>query len=212
MLRVYLGVSMSAPCAGMTAEMRIMNPQSYAWINMISYWLRVKCMPESRITKRVLNWDLYVQENNPSFKTYSSNIFSILNTHGLLHYYTSYIKPKTLTKLLSEVLYKKDMNDCQLACLNSSQLITYNQINNFDTEKIHLMIPLNFRFKSVLSKFRMSTLPIRIVTGRWERPKLKRNERYCLQCNEYRNYDTNYIRYNIDELYDLNARPKHILH
>ena len=98
-------------------------------------------------------------------------------------------------------MFDREMENCQLSCLNSPQLRTYNEINDFNSEKFHLKIFLNFRHKTVLSKFRMSTLPIRIVTGRWERPKLKSSERYCLQCLKHSIYDKFYLRANIDSLY-----------
>ena len=169
---------------------------------MVGSWCRIKNMPDTRITKRVLLWDMHVQSLDDRKNTFSSEIYSILSRNGLSHYYYNYIKPKNLRKILNKTLYDKDMNDCQLACLNSSQLRTFNVINDFNAEKIHLHIPLNFKFKSTFCKFRLSTLPIRIVTGRWERPKIIHNERYCLQCFEYIKYDKFYIRNNIDYLYD----------
>ena len=93
------------------------------------------------------------------------------------------------------------MKNLQLSCLNSSQLVTYNILNDFLSEKRYLQIPLNFKFKSTFCKFRLSILPLRIVTGRWERPKVINTERYCLQCNEFKNYDKYFIRYNIEHLY-----------
>ncbi len=174
-------------------------------ISCLSYNLtrhRVKIMPYTRITKRVLLWDMYNQSLAPHKNFYSSEIRSILNQNGLLHFYSNDIKPNILRKILKETLYEKDMKTCQLVCLNSPQLKTYNAINDFNVEKIQLQIPLNFKFKSTFCKFKMSTLPLRIVTGRWERPKIVNNERYCLQCSEYIKYDKFFIRQNIDHIYD----------
>ena len=97
-MRTFLGVSVSAPCAGMKAEMGMMDPQYYAWCNMVGYWLRVRNMPGSGITKRVSDWDLYVFNSNPQFSTYSGEIYSILSQNGLVHYFTTYIKPNHLVK------------------------------------------------------------------------------------------------------------------
>ena len=61
---------------------------------------------------------------------------------------------------------------------------------------------MNFKFKTTFCKFRLSVLPFRIVTGRWERPKLVNTERYCLQCNEYKKYDKFLLRFNIQNLHN----------
>ena len=40
-MRAFLGVSKCAPSIGMSAELMILEPLSYQWVNMIGFWCRV---------------------------------------------------------------------------------------------------------------------------------------------------------------------------
>ena len=94
MMRAFLGVSKQAPCAGMSAEMLIMQPQSYIWLNLIGFWCRIRNMADSQRPKRVLLWDMSLSYENSPNHTYSNDIYTLLNNHGLLNYYFNSIKQK----------------------------------------------------------------------------------------------------------------------
>ena len=60
---------------------------------------------------------------------------------------------------------------------------TYKIITWSLQEKSYLSRPLSFTQRKLLAKLRLGILPIRIETGRYERPKLEASRRHCLQCN-----------------------------
>ena len=39
------------------------------------------------------------------------------------------------------------------------------------------------KYRTVITRWRLSSHPLRIETGRYHRPKLQRNERTCIVCN-----------------------------
>ena len=62
------------------------------------------------------------------------------------------------------------------------KLRTYNLISEFSTDKSYLSKPLSFVQRKFLAKLRLGVLPIRIETGRFERPRKEAADRICKQC------------------------------
>ena len=54
----------------------------------------------------------------------------------------------------------------------------------FGKTPIYLLKPLSYIQKAFLSKLRLSALPLRNETGRYERPRLDVNDRLCLVCKD----------------------------
>ena len=63
------------------------------------------------------------------------------------------------------------------------KLRTYITISDFSVRKSYVTKLLSFIQRKYLAKFRLGILPIRIETGRYERPKLIAAERTCQICN-----------------------------
>ena len=51
----YLGTGISVPMMAAKSELRWMQPISHAHINMICFYVRLKLLPESHITKQVFH-------------------------------------------------------------------------------------------------------------------------------------------------------------
>ena len=62
------------------------------------------------------------------------------------------------------------------------KLRTYNLIIDFTSSKAYLWKPLSFTQREAMAKIRLGVLPIRLETGRYERPKLVAEQRFCQQC------------------------------
>ena len=56
-------------------------------------------------------------------------------------------------------------------------------MSEFSADKSYLSKPLSFIQRKFLTKLRLGVLPIRIETGRYERPRKSEAERICKQCS-----------------------------
>ena len=63
------------------------------------------------------------------------------------------------------------------------KLRTYNLVAEFTSPKAYLEKPLSFLQRKSMAKLRLGVLPIRLETGRYERPKLPADQRLCQQCS-----------------------------
>ena len=67
-------------------------------------------------------------------------------------------------------------------CRLKPKLRTFNIFKDFSCIPPHVGKPLTFIERKILSKFRLGVLPLRIETGRFARPILPENQRFCY-CN-----------------------------
>ena len=75
--RVYLGVHRFAPVLGLQGDLRWLSCRTRRKLNMVRYWNRLVNMDNTRITKRVFQWDYESNVNN-----WSSEINKILEEHS----------------------------------------------------------------------------------------------------------------------------------
>ena len=68
--------------------------------------------------------------------------------------------------------------------MNKPKLRTYKLVSDFAADKSYLYKPLTFVQRKFLAKLRLGVLPLRIETGRYERPKKSEEERKCKQCRD----------------------------
>ena len=181
-LRAFLGVSSQTPICGIKCELQFMDPQSHSQLRMIRQWMRMRSLPDHLLTRRILNWDINFQNSNPNLSTWSNECKTILSKNGLEHYFYINCNTKDLINSLKISLFKNDMKTFQLQCMNMPILRTYIQINDFEADKQNLYEDLNFKVKKRFASFRLGTLPIRIHSGRFERPRLNEALRICQQC------------------------------
>ena len=182
-LRSFLGVKKTAPNCGVKSEMRWLEPRSRAHIRMVRHFLRIRRLPDTRLTKRILLADT----NTSQFGTvdcWSTEIFNILNSHGLGHFFTNLGDDKYIIKSLTDSLLQTDIANYQNSCLSSPKLRTCVNIVDFSQENLYLYKPLSFYQKSNLAKFRLGTLPLEIEIGRFCRPMIPETERICTQCQQ----------------------------
>ena len=76
----------------------------------------------------------------------------------------------------------KQTFDLKSKCTSKPKLRTFNTFMDFGTTPSYLLIPLSFVQKMFLAKTRLAALPIRLETGRYERPRLLEQERLCPSC------------------------------
>ena len=180
--RAYLGVTRSTPIPGIRVEMGWLEPRSRTQARMIRMLHRLVCMHPARLTKKIFLWDQKLTETS-GISTWGREVKDILTRNNLQGVFNENIfDVKATIEMLKSSLLKKDQlklkNDCAMP-----KLRTFNQIVDFSSTKAYLMKPLSFPQRKAMAKTRLGVLPIRLETGRYERPKVAAEHRLCQQCN-----------------------------
>ena len=150
---------------------------------MIRMYHRLVSMPDNLLTKKIFLWDLRLTENH-NFGTWTKEVKEVLNRNDSMALFTTNIfDVKTAISEIRNSLLLKDQNLLKNKCKNSPKLRTYNTITEFSSDKSYLSKPLSFVQRKFMAKLRLGVLPIRIETGRYERPRKEAFERVCKQCN-----------------------------
>ena len=84
---------------------------------------------------------------------------------------------------LKESMSVKQAVSLKELCQAKPKLRTYVQFKDFGTIPSYICKPMSFICRKYLALTRLSNLAIRIETGRFERPKLDANLRFCPACN-----------------------------
>ena len=98
----------------------------------------------------------------------------------MTHYFTNNLCCNLETLRLS--MEVKQSVELRAKCALKPKIKLFNEIAEFGKTPTYLSLPLTFRQKMFIAKLRLSALPIRIETGRFERPRLLPNERLCPSC------------------------------
>ena len=182
-IRAFLGVPKSAPGAGLRSEINWLEPRSRTQLRMIRMYHRLLTMPNHLLTKKVFLWDLNLGENS-NFSTWTKDVKGVLSRNDLMHLFSSNIfDVKSAIAEIRLSLFKKDQAELENQCKRLPKLMTFNKISEFSSDKSYLAKPLSFIQRKFLAKLRLGVLPIRIETGRYERPRKSEAERVCKQCS-----------------------------
>jgi hypothetical protein len=76
----------------------------------------------------------------------------------------------------------KQKFDLKAMCQNKPKLRTFITFKDFGTTPNYILMPLSFIQRKFMAKLRLSSLPIRLETGRYERPRLPEQARLCKVC------------------------------
>ena len=182
--RAFLGVSKSTPKQGLRAEMNWLEPRSRTQLKMLRMYHRLVTMPDQLLTKQIFLWDQKFSANNCNFSTWSKEIKEILMRNNLANIFsTNIFDIKSSVESLKKSLLDKDQQKFKSDCKPMPKLRTYNSVADFSTYKCYLSKPLSFIQRKFLAKLRLGVLPLRIETGRYERPRKLPEERVCKQCS-----------------------------
>ena len=86
-LRSYLGLNKYTPSQGLKAEFQWLSSRSRCQIRMVRQFLRIRNLPNSRITKKVFNYDLNFS-NMGNENCLSTEVNKMLNINCLGHNFT----------------------------------------------------------------------------------------------------------------------------
>ena len=93
-LRSFLGMKKTMPKEGIKAEFKWVSPQSLSHIRMIRQFLRIKNLPDSRFTKKILFYDMQFS-NLGQRHCWNMKVNDILTKYGLGHFFLNHATPKT---------------------------------------------------------------------------------------------------------------------
>ena len=82
-IRAYLGVGHSANLCGLRSEMGWLEPRSRTQVKMFRYFLKLRKMPDDRLTKQIFIYDQYFMQQNPNLQCWSSEIKQICLRNNL---------------------------------------------------------------------------------------------------------------------------------
>ena len=182
-LRAFLGLPRNTPSVGLRLEMNLLEPRSRTQIKMIRMYHRLTHMSDDRLTKRVFLWDLNLTESNKSISTWSREVKDILSRNNLVSSFS--LNPfdiKLIVESLKNSLKQKDLGRLHAESLNAAKLRTYVHVSGNSTSKTYLGKPLSHIQRKYMAKLRLGILPLRLESGRYERPQLNASNRVCKQC------------------------------
>ena len=142
---------------------------------MFRYFLHLRDMPNSRITKKLFLYDQQFTLANQNKSTWSSEIKQIIERNNLVLISNS-LGNKTLVSLLQESLLEKDICKFVQDCSKSRMLRTYNTLlspfvdHSFVTKYVKFNLP--FIVRKRLCQIRLGCLPLKIQTDRYILPKI----------------------------------------
>ena len=141
-------------------------------------------MKNSRLTKKIISWDKIISEQF-GFQTWYTEIKTIFETHNMLAFFERQgSDQKYIIENMKQSMLVKQNVELKLKCEAKPKLRTFNTFKDFGTTPPYLLMPISFVQKKFLAKIRLSALPIRIETGRYERPKLLIQQRLCPSCKD----------------------------
>ena len=200
--RAFLGVPKQTPISGILSEMNWPEPRSRTQVQMLRHFHRLQKMDNQRLMKKVFLWDRTLNDTGQVF-TWSSEIKDILCRNNMGQFYNvPNFALKSVVKSLKDSLFVKDQTTWQSQCRDLPKLRTFLLFKDFKLESPHIYKPLSFMQKKFMSKFRLGMLQLHIETGRYSRPRLPPEERFCycnnnevederhflLTCNKYNQY------------------------
>ena len=181
--RSYLGLPKNVTSVGVLAEINWLEPHLRTQIRMVRQFFRVLKMSDKRLPKKVMLWDKKVSEQY-NFQTWYKEVKTIFETHNMLNFFgQGSCIPSTITKLKESMQLKQNV-ELRMKCNEKPKLRTFVTFKDFGPTPMYLLKPISFVQKKFIAQLRLSALPIRIETGRFERPRLAVLERLCPSCDD----------------------------
>ena len=89
-----------------------------------------------------------------------------------------------IAEKLKESMEIKQKFDLKARCQNKPKLRTFITFKDFGTTPNYILMPLSFIQRKFMAQLRLSSLPLRLETGRYERPRLPEQARLCKVCSD----------------------------
>lgn len=173
-IRAYLGVHNFAPNYSVQGDMGWTCSSVRRKVAMIRYWNRLMILDSERLTRKILQWE--IDQNK---KCWAYEISEILNDIGLPN---AFHQLQTVSEInVWTMLQEKYCTNWKNKISTFPKLRTYNVYKeNFCVEP-YVLINMNRKYRSIISKLRCGILPLEIETGRWQ--NIDADNRICKQCH-----------------------------
>ena len=182
-IRAFLGLPKNSCNFGALSEVDWLLPVHRTRIRMIRQYWRMLHMDDTRLTKKVLNWDRRLNDLE-MLENWSWEVKKIFRDCQLEDVYTA--REFHLSSTLANIKEKMDYNQkmkYQEECLKMPKLRTFMTFKVFGSLPAYVSKPLMFTQRRVLGKLQLGCLELRIETGRYNRPRLPIHERSCQICS-----------------------------
>ena len=150
---------------------------------MVRQFFRVQKLSEEKLPKLIMLWDKNVSDQF-GFQTWYNEVKTIFDSNNLSEFFGQGSCVESTIQKLRESMWVKQNVDSRINCLEKPKLRTFVTFKDFGSTPPYILKPLSFVQRKFIAKIRLSALPIRIETGRYERPKLEIHERLCPSCND----------------------------
>ena len=160
--RAFLGVPKSSPRTTVIAEITWLEPIYRTRIKMVRQYNRVLSMPENRLTRRVINWDICLSKH-VTFETWSKEVKQILSEADLSYLYHNYcsFSLKPVIDIIKNQMLLKQQENLHISSQSYSKLKNYITFKDFSCEPSYLSLSLSFPERKNFCKALMGILTIK---------------------------------------------------
>ena len=181
--RSFLGLPKNATSVGILAEINWLEPLYRTQLRMVRQFFRILKLSEDKLPKMIMLWDKNISDRL-GYQTWYSEVKTIFDANNMSEFFGQGSCSESTIQKLKESMWVKQNVESRLNCLDKPKLRTFVTFKNFGSTPPYLLKPLSFVQRKFIAKIRLSALPIKIETGRYERPKLAINERLCPSCDD----------------------------
>ena len=181
-MRLFLGTGKKAPLPGLYGDMGWHKLKFYRKREMVGYWLKLFNMQNTRITKKVFNWDY--RRALLGKKGWNRDVRNILESTNMQDLFYG-LGVENIAKNLKDL--NKELENIEQTSWHNEvngmpKLRTYKTLKlDYGTE-LYTKTTLNKYHRSLIAKTRLGTLPINIETGRYKKQPI--HERTCPNCTQ----------------------------
>ena len=174
-IRYFLGVHRFAPKVAINGDIGWLPSKERRHINIVRYWNRLLDMDNSRLCKKVFQWDYRICNNN-----WSSDVKTIMSSLNLINSFEN--QRQCDMNSIRTSLYDLQVSEWPRKCADLPKLRTYILFKQSYMTEEYVKINLKRNERSVLAQFRLGILPIRIKTGRFIGERIE--DRLCRMCDQ----------------------------
>ncbi len=180
-LKKILKVKPATTNAAVYGELGRYPLHSHLQTKVFSYWHRISNLPHTHIVYKI--YKLLCELHECGFKTWVAVIETIASKAGISLPDSTKLRKQTFKKMVKSTLQKQFADEWATSLLNYPKLECYRLFKiNFSSESYLLNI-MPSKYRSSLTKLRVSSHPLGIEKGRYTRPKTPRHQRICDRCD-----------------------------
>ena len=187
-MRTFLGVNKCTPLPMMYGDMGWTPTHVRHQVGMVRYWIRLTKMPDTRLNKRVFNWDYDLASHG--WGTWCKGVKTILDTCGSSHIFADKSSgPSNLVDMVKRRLELIAAARRRNEMMTMSRMNFYRQLADVrsgdDTLGLkpvtYVTLPLSRHQRAAIARLRGGTLRLAVETGRYR--QVPADERLCQQCD-----------------------------